>query len=62
MIAGGDLELDMRLMDSKLTKINKGVAKKKIIVKSIMKVHDVFKKKSKFKGNVAFDLKNIEYI
>ena len=54
------MEIDMRLMDSKLTKINKA-KKKKIVVKSIMKVHDV-SKKPKPKTNVAFDLKHIEYI
>ena len=62
MNAGGDMEIDMRLMDSKLTKINKAVTKKKIVVKSILKVYDVSRKKYKSKTNVAFDLKNIEYI
>lgn len=62
MNAGGNMEIDMRLMDSKLTKINKAVTKKKDVVKSILKVHDVTRKKYKPKTNVAFDLKNIEYI
>mmetsp|Transcript_40742 Transcript_40742/g.46699 ORF Transcript_40742/g.46699 Transcript_40742/m.46699 type:complete len:97 (-) Transcript_40742:1-291(-) len=62
MIAGCDMDLDMRLMDSKLRKIKKSTKKKNIIVKSILKSYDVTRKTNKPKTNVAFDLKNIEYI
>lgn len=63
MSAGGSMEIDMRLMDSKLRKIHKATHhKKSIVVKSIMKAYDVTRKTNKPKVNVAFDLKNIEYI
>ena len=61
MNAGGSMEIDMRLMDSKLRKINKVTHKKVIVVKSIMKAYDVSRKSNKPKVNVAFDLKNIEF-
>lgn len=35
---GGCLEQEMRVMDSKLRKINRGCKKKKLIIKSILKV------------------------
>lgn len=48
MNTGGDLELEMRLMDSKLRKINKECTKKKkFVLKSILKSHDVTRKKHK---------------
>lgn len=63
MNTGGDLELEMRLMDSKLRKINKECTKKKkkLVLKSCIRTNDI-SKRSKPKGKVVFDLKNIEYI
>lgn len=59
MNAGENLEIEVRMMDAKLRKLNK--KSKKAKVKSILKSHDISKKK-KPKNKVAFDLKNIEYI
>jgi len=60
MNAGENMEFEVRMMDSKLRKLNKKSKKKKTL-RSIMKVHDITKK-PKPKNKVAFDLVNIEYI
>ena len=45
MNAGQDMNLDMRLMESKLRKIKKNTVKKKFKLKSILKAHDLTQKK-----------------
>lgn len=62
MNTGGDLDLEMRLMNSKLRKINKEFSKNKHQVKSILKSSKPVRKQRKEKWTVAFDLKNIDYI
>mmetsp|Transcript_28993 Transcript_28993/g.33113 ORF Transcript_28993/g.33113 Transcript_28993/m.33113 type:complete len:96 (-) Transcript_28993:162-449(-) len=59
MNAGENMEIDMRRMDSKLRKINK--VSKGVVIKSILKTKNLARK-PKPKTNVAFDLKNIEYM
>ena len=60
MKSGETMEIEVRMMDSKLRKLNRKQKKSKTL-KSIMKVHDMSKKK-KPKNKVAFDLIHIEYI
>ena len=60
MKSGENMEMEVRMMDSKLRKLTKK-SKKTRKLKSIMKKHDI-SKKQKIKGKVAFDLVNIEYI
>lgn len=63
MNTGGDLEYEMRVMNSKLRKINKDCnKKKKIVVRPILKGPNYTRKNKKVKQKVAFDLKNTEYI
>ncbi|CAI2376908.1 unnamed protein product [Moneuplotes crassus] len=56
MSGSGDLELEMRLMSSKLRRLNRGCAKKApVVVKSILKSADSTDLR-KCKKQVAFDL------
>ena len=56
---GGDIEYEMRLMDSKLRKINKECSKpKKIEMRPILKVKGVSRRKNRVKLKVAFDLQS----
>ncbi len=61
MSSGNELEREMRLMDSKLKKINKRTKKKKtIVIKPILKSDEKYYAK-KVKKEVAFNLEENEF-